>query len=105
SLAHFAVMHARGKAASGKSTQSRLKADNDRLRQEVALLHEQLRIKDTRMALLAPHRRPHYPPAERMAILEMRAACGWTLEKTAATFLVTAETIREWIRRIDEQGP
>jgi transposase InsO family protein len=40
-----------------------------------------------------------------MAILEMRAAVGWTLEKTAATFLVTAATIRDWMRRLDEQGP
>ena len=39
-----------------------------------------------------------------MAILELRAARGWSLEQTAKTFLVTAETIRSWVRRIDEAG-
>jgi hypothetical protein len=30
--------------------------------------------KDARMARINPHRRPYYPPTERMAILELRAA-------------------------------
>jgi len=33
-------------------------------------LREELRIKDARMTQVCPQRRPHYPPAERMAILE-----------------------------------
>ena len=56
------------------------------------------------MSQMAPARRPHYPPTERMAILELRAARGWSLEQTAKVFLVTAETIRSWVRRIDEAG-
>jgi hypothetical protein len=52
----------------------RLKAENDRLRQDNALLREEMRTKDVRMAGILPHRRPFYPPAERMAILELRAA-------------------------------
>jgi transposase InsO family protein len=56
------------------------------------------------MELIPPHRRPHYPPAERMAILEYRAARGWNLARTAAAFMVTTTTVREWMRRLDEQG-
>jgi hypothetical protein len=48
--------------------------------------------------------RPHYPRAERMAILELRASRGWSLEQTANVFLATAETISSWVRRIDETG-
>ena len=48
---------------------------------------------------------PYYPPAERMAILQLRAARNWSLEQTAKAFLVTAETIASWLKRIDEQGP
>jgi hypothetical protein len=39
-----------------------------------------------------------------MAILELRAARHWSLEQTAKVFLVTAETIASWLKRIDEQG-
>ena len=42
----------------------------------MALVREELRIKDARMEQIAPHRRPHYAPIERMAILELRAARG-----------------------------
>ncbi|OHB71799.1 MAG: hypothetical protein A2V70_01565 [Planctomycetes bacterium RBG_13_63_9] len=57
------------------------------------------------MARLPPHRRPHYPPAERMAILELKVARGWSLEQTARAFQVTAATIASWTRRLDEGGP
>jgi hypothetical protein len=45
------------------------------------------------MARIDPHRRPQYPPTERMAILELRAARNWSLEQTADVFLVTAPTM------------
>jgi len=64
-----------------------------------------MRIKDARMALISPHRRPYYPPTERMAILELRAARGWSRQQTADAFLVTAATITSWIKRLDEEGP
>jgi hypothetical protein len=47
---------------------------------------------DTRTAQIPPQRRPHYPVHERMAILELRAARGWSLKQTADTFLVTNDT-------------
>ena len=53
------------------------------------MLREELRIHQARMAQLTPHRRPYYPPAERMAILQLRAARNWSLEQTAKAFLVT----------------
>src|SRR5262245_14385191 len=42
---------------------------------------------------LPPHRRPYYAPRERLAILEVRAARGWSLEQTAESFLVTPKTV------------
>ena len=59
---------------------------------------------DARTARISPQRRPHYPPTERAAILQLRASRGWSLEQTAKIFLVTAETVSSWIRRIDEAG-
>jgi hypothetical protein len=58
----------------------RLAAENSRLKEQISLLREEIRIKDARIALIPSHRRPQHPPMERMAILELKAACGWSLE-------------------------
>jgi len=104
SLAHYAIVYARAWAADSINARVRLAAENDRLLEECALLHEELRIKDTRIAQIPPQRRLHYGPHERMAILELRAARGWSLKQTANTFLVTPTTIASWVKRIDDQG-
>jgi len=58
SLAHFSVIYARSWAAKSVSARVRIAAQNDRLHQEIALLREELRIKDARMCGIAAHRRP-----------------------------------------------
>ncbi len=40
-----------------------------------------------------------------MSILQLKAACSWSLAQTAQEFLVTAYTIRSWLNRVDEEGP
>ena len=40
-----------------------------------------------------------------MAILELRAARGWSQQQTAAVFGLTATTTSSWMRRLDEAGP
>ena len=74
SLAHLAISHARGWAANSSNARVRQAAEIERLHAEVAMLREELRIKDARMMAIMPHRRPYYPPAMRMAILELKAA-------------------------------
>jgi transposase InsO family protein len=103
-LSHYAIVYARAWAADSINARVRLGAENDRLHQECALLREELRLKDARMAQIVPQRRPHYGPVERMAILELRAARGWSLKQTADTFLVTPATIAAWVKRIDDHG-
>ena len=56
------------------------------------------------MARIPARSRPHYPPAERLAILELRAARAWSVAQCARRFLLTAATIASWTRRLDEQG-
>ena len=60
-----------------------LHARTHRLETEVAMLREELRINAARMKRIGPHRRPRHPPAERMAILELRAMRGWSKAETA----------------------
>jgi transposase InsO family protein len=75
-----------------------------RLETEVALLREELRIVGSRMAGIDPHRRPQYPPIERMAIMELRAMRGWSKAESARHFFVSDDTIRSWLRRADDDS-
>ena len=59
----------------------------------------------TRIAQIAPQRRPQYGPYERMAILELRAARSWSLKQTADAFFLTSATVTSWMKRINEKGP
>ncbi len=103
SLAQFALAYTRGWAVNSQVARVRLKAENDRLRQQVAWLTEEIRIKDARMRLTAAQRRPHYAPTERMSILEFRAARAWSRQRPADAFFVTAATIASWVKRIDSE--
>ena len=69
-LAQYAAVYTRSWAVDSMNGRVRLKAENNRLLEELAQREEEIRIKDARMARIAPHRRPHYPPTERMAILD-----------------------------------
>jgi transposase InsO family protein len=76
-----------------------------RLREELSHRDEELRILRCRLEGIPAPNRPHYPPPERLAILTLRAATGWTLAETARRFLVTPKTVQDWMRRLDEHGP
>ena len=105
SLAHFSLTFTRSWAANSWNARIRLKQENDRFREELALLREEMRIKDARMLRIPAQRRPHYPPTERLAILELRAARGWSRSQTARCLLVTTATVCAWMGRLDEKGP
>jgi hypothetical protein len=104
SVADLAFTRALSWAADSLNPRLRLQAELERLRREISLLHEEIRIKDLRMEQIEPHRRPYYPPTARLAILELRAARGWSLAQTARTFLVSPLTIASWTGRLEEEG-
>lgn len=104
SLANVVMTSALARLATSKSAKTRAEGALQRARLQIAALEEELRIKDARMAKLAAKRRPHYGPLDRLAILELRAARGWTVAKTARRFLVGPATISGWMKRIDEGG-
>src|SRR2546426_4148100 len=105
SLARTSLALTQGWASESMNGHLRRQAEDDRLRQETQLLREEVCIKDARMEQLDAHKRPHYPPTERLAILELRAARGWSLAQTARAFLVTPLTVASWVGRLDEEGP
>lgn len=82
----------------------RLRAENDRLRSDIALFQREISIKDARFSRLEPKKRPHYLPAERLEILIIQASRGLTNVQIAKQFNMTYQTIRNWIKGKDENG-
>jgi putative transposase len=104
-LTQYALAYTRSWAANSTSQRLRAVAKANQLEQEIALMREEIHIKDARMARIPAGRRPHYQPTERLAILELRAARGWSLAQTSKVFQVTPATIASWTKRLDEDGP
>ena len=57
------------------------------------------------MTRIVPHRRPHYPPVERMAVLQLKTIRGWSAAQAGRAFHLAPATIATWLKRLDEQGP
>ena len=93
SLARTAILSAQGWAAENRNKRVRLQTELDRANSEIALLKEELSIKDARFKRISPHRRPFYNPIQRLRILKLKAARGWNSEKTAKAFLLNEQTI------------
>jgi hypothetical protein len=85
SLAAAAWTIARSRAAASGSQGRRLRSELDRAHTEILLLKEELSIKDARWSRLCSRRRPHYTPIQRMRILQLKAARGWSREQAAET--------------------
>ena len=76
-----------------------LKERLERLRSENDILRE-------RLARIAPRRRPHYRPWERLRILWHQARYRLSLAATAKAFLVTVQTLVNWRRAVERgEGP
>jgi hypothetical protein len=86
---------------------ARLAAEFDRERERGELLLEENRILRARLACISLGERPRYPPAERLAILMLRARAGWNAAETARRFLLAPATIAAWTqaRRAGGGGP
>ena len=83
---------------------SRLQGELERANGEIALLKEELAIKDARWVRLPFRRRPHFTPIERMRILQVKVSRGWSCEQAAEAFMIDEQTMRSWLRPIDEEG-
>ncbi len=104
SLASAALTSAWSRAAISRRPRVQTVAELERAKTEIALLKEELSIKDARWSRVPPRRRPYYRPIQRMRILRLKATRSWSTSQTAQIFLVTEETIASWLTRIDEEG-
>ncbi|MFT7534312.1 MAG: hypothetical protein ACI85K_000258, partial [Hyphomicrobiaceae bacterium] len=91
-------------ASPSRRQTTRRQAELDRANTEIALLNEELKIKNDRLGRVPPRRRPHYRATDRMRILQLKAARRRSTTQTAGIFAVSEDTIATWLRRIDEEG-
>ena len=63
-LAHRAITYSRSFAINSSIERVRLAGELDGVQNENALLEEEIRIKDARMATIPPRKRPQYAPQE-----------------------------------------
>ena len=100
----WALARSRGGATS-RHQRERLRAELDRGNAEIALLMEELRIKDAQWGRQPSRRRPHYTAIERLRILELKVARGWSREHAAQVFLLNEQTVRSWHRCASTNWP
>ncbi len=103
SLAQLALTAARARAKT-RGIAARLRATLEERDTEISLLKEELALKDRRMGRVKPRRRPHYRGTERLRILELKAARGWSKAQAADRFFLGPATIAEWTKRVDAEG-
>jgi hypothetical protein len=104
SLATTAFMSTYGRILQRKDRLSQALAELDLAKREIALLKEEIRLKDARFRRLSPRRRPYYRSVQRLQILQLKAARGWTAAQTADVFLLNKHTVSTWLKRVDEEG-
>ncbi len=103
SLAQVALTAARGRSRK-RGVVARLRAKVEEQAGEITLLKEEFALKDLRMGRVKPRRRPHYRGVERLRILELKAARGWSKVQASTRFFLRPATLAEWTKRVDENG-
>ena len=93
SIASTSLTSAWSRAAGDRRPRVRMVVELERAKTEIALLREELSIKDARWSRVPPRRRPYYEPIQRMRILKLRAARSWATSQVGRVFLVTEETM------------
>ena len=95
SLAQIFLTAARARSKK-RGVVARLRAKVEEQVEEISRLKEELSLQDVRMARVRPRRRPHYQGVERLRILALKAARGWSKVQTAQRLLLRPATIAEW---------
>jgi len=72
------------------------------LRERLEKLREENDLLRRRLDRIDPHRRPFYAPWERLRILIHRARYGISVDATARAFMVTGQTVLNWIKDAED---
>ena len=96
---------ARCRLASTASSTLRLMMERDELLTEVAWLKREHEILRGQRANLVPRKRPEYSAEQRMAILQLMRQRGWSITIVAKRFVIHPQSIRKWIKTMEQEDP
>ncbi len=99
-----AMQVARIRLSSAASPLLRLMIQRDHAVTESAILRRELDVLRTSRAAMPPHRRPDYPPEQRMAIIQLMRLRDWNVKTTAGRFVLHPNTLRAWIKAVEGKG-
>ena len=99
-----AMQTARIRLSAAASPLLRLMIQRDHAVTESALLRRELDILRASRQGLAPHRRPDYPPEQRLAIIQLMRLRDWNVKTTAGHFVIHHNTLRAWIKAVQGKG-
>ncbi len=96
-----ALMLARSRVACLSSPVLRMMAERDHAHSESELLRRELEVFRAQREAMRPHKRPDYPPSQRLAILQVMRLRGWNAVVTAKRFVLHPNTIRTWVQTVE----
>ncbi len=96
-----AMQLARARVASVGSSVLRMMAERDHAYSETELLRRELEIFRGQREAMRSHKRPDYPPAQRLAILQVMRLRSWNTVVTARRFVLHPNTVRAWVQVAD----
>ena len=92
---------ARCRLASTASPVLKLMMERDELQTQVAWLNRELKILRNQRADMLPKKRPNYSPEQRLAIVQLMRQRGWSIAIVAKRFILHPQSIRKWIRTME----
>jgi hypothetical protein len=92
-LALAVATEVRGWALNSPIERVRLRAEAERLRALLAQRTEELDLMTTRFERVPAKNRPHFSPPERLRVLSLKAACGWSAAETGRRLLLAPSTV------------
>ena len=96
---------ARCRLASNASSTLQLIMERDELLTEVQWLKRELEILHSQRADMAPKKRPNYSREQRLAILQLMRQRGWSITIVSKRFVLHPQSIRKWVRTMENGGP
>jgi hypothetical protein len=99
-----ALMLVRSRASASGSYLIRGLAERDQHAWNLALLEREADLLRQRIETVSPKNRPHYTPKARFEILQIIRLRRWKLEVAAARFAIHPNTLRIWIKEMNQCG-
>ena len=99
-----AMQTARTRLSAAATPLLRLMIQRDHAVTESALLRRELDVLRASRQSLAPHRRPDYPPEQRLAIIQLMRLRDWNVKTAAKRFVIHHNTLRPWIKELEGKG-